>query len=71
MLYEPTEVSVTTTVTDFFFSCKATVHIWKVKFLVGRWELLFLSNFQEQQDNYNLLLATLDVILDKLRHGKL
>lgn len=24
---------------------------------------------EEQQDNYNLLLATLDVILDKLRHG--
>lgn len=35
MLYEPTEVSVATTVTDFFFSCKATVHIWKVEFLVG------------------------------------
>lgn len=25
---------------------------------------------QEQQDCYNLLLATLDVILDKLRHGE-
>ena len=25
---------------------------------------------QEQQDSYNLLLATLDVILDKLRHGE-
>ena len=25
---------------------------------------------QVQQDSYNLLLATLDVILDKLRHGK-
>lgn len=36
MLYEPTEVSFSTTVNDFlFFSPKATVHIWKVKFLVG------------------------------------
>ena len=45
------------------------IHLF-IYLFVSLFVYLFISYIQEQQDNYDLLLKTFDIILDKLRHGK-